>query len=362
MPYCILYAKNDMNTSKPLKICVLRLTALGDCINAFGFLQAVKKNNPHAELLWIIDKRFSSLFRDSTGTDLITMVEVDFKPGLLSALLDLRRKLKGQRFDVLLNMQTSIKASLCSLLISAKLKFGYDRFRSRELQFLFVNRRVTSPNNPHVLAGFMAFGKQAGLGDLNPCWDFKLSDQEISPFRKLLSNKKIFTLSPASAKASKNWTVEGYSAIALYAQSQGFEVVLTGGNKDSEVKLCEEIEKKLFGKCLNLCGKTSLRELACLISLSSVVLSPDSAAMHLASALNIPVIGLFAIHNPKRVGSWNYPQLWVSVYNDLAKKELGTNAQIPWRYRVKTPSAMKQISVEQVKSAFDKAVELSLFS
>ena len=348
-----------MNTNKPLKICALRLTALGDCINAFGFLQSVQINNPTAELLWVIDKRFSSLFRDSEGHDLIPMVEVDFKKGLLKGILELGRKLKGQHFDLLLNLQTSLKASLCSLKISANLKYGYDRFRSRELQCLFVNRRVTSPNNPHVLSGFLAFGKQSGLGDLTPCWDFKLSEQELSPFKKLLHRKKIFTICPASAKPYKNWTVEGYAAVALYAKEQGFDIVLTGGNKDSEIKLCADIEQKIEGQCTNLCGKTSLRELACVISLSCVVLSPDSAALHLSSALNIPVIGLFAVHNPKRVGSWNYPQLWVSVYNDLARKELGAKKQIPWRYRVKNPEAMKQISIESVKDAFDRAIELT---
>lgn len=50
-----------MKTSQN-SICVLRITALGDCINAFGLVNALKQKNPEADITWVIDKRFASLF------------------------------------------------------------------------------------------------------------------------------------------------------------------------------------------------------------------------------------------------------------------------------------------------------------
>ena len=70
------------------------------------------------------------------------------------------------------------------------------------------------------------------------------------------------------------------------------------------MQICSILQENLGDNVINLCGKTSLRELAAVISLSKLVLSPDSAAMHLASSLQVPVISLYAIHDPKRVGSW----------------------------------------------------------
>lgn len=338
-------------------ICILRLTALGDCINAFGLIHALQAEKNDLDLMWVIDSRFASLFRDHLGNDLVPMLPVDIKKqGLFKACRKIKKILDNKEWDYAFALQTSIKASLCFRSIKAKIKLGYDEERAREAQFLFIDQKVQSPNNPHVLAGFMAFAEHIGFDDLRPSWDFKLSESELKPYRELFKDDRIFTISPSSAREQKNWTLDGYIAVAKHAIEEGFKVVLVGTSENKELELCNNISKGINDNCLNLCGKTNLRQLASLISLSSLVLSPDSAAMHLASALSIPVIGLFAVHNPKRVGSWNYPDLWVSVYNDCASKEC-KDKNISWRYRVKDPHAMEKIKPQIVIDTFEKACE-----
>lgn len=343
----------------PESICVLRLSALGDCINAFGLVNSIFKNYPSIKVRFVIDKRFASLFINDKGEQIVPMTCVDIKnKGLFKSILDLKHALKNDRFEMLFNLQTSLKASLLSLGIKAKFKYGYDRQRRREGQGLFINKAVKSPSNPHVLAGFMAFAHQAGLENLTPEWNYKLTDNELNQALALLpKSNKIFAISPVSAKAEKNWTSEGYTNLAKHAIENGFEVILLGSNNPSEIALCHKIEQAVDNtKLTNLCGKTSLRVLAAIISKVSLVLSPDSAAMHLASSLKIPVIGLFAIHDPNRVGAFNYRDLEVSVYQECAQKEL--NGQAPsWRYRVKDKTAMQNILVKDVIQAFDKVVE-----
>ena len=345
-----------MNNKTLSSICVLRLTALGDCINAFGLINAIKENYPDIQLDWVIDSRFASLFVDENNKPLVSMHKVEVKnQGLLKASFNLYKELKNKKFDALFNLQTSIKASVLSLCIKAKLKFGYDAERRREGQLLFINRQAPSPDNPHVLAGFMAFAHSAGLKDLTPSWDYKLSDNEIKNAKALIqNNQRILTISPASAKAAKNWTVEGYIQVAKHAISKGFKIVLVGNGK-TDTLMCNQISQALNDKCINLCSKTTLRELAAVISLSSVVISPDSAAMHLASSLDIPVISLQAIHNPDRVGAWNFRDLEVSVYQKMAMAEL-QGKKPGWRYRVKNEDAMKEIKTSMVIDTFDKAV------
>ncbi|MCR5536420.1 MAG: glycosyltransferase family 9 protein [Succinivibrio sp.] len=342
----------------PSKICILRLTALGDCINAYGLVCALLRAHSELEITWVIDQRFISLFSGRTQPERLNLIGVDFRQGFLKAVLKLRQELRGEAFEVLLNLQTSLKASLCSLAIRAKLRLGYDKYRSREGQCFFVNTKVPSPANPHVLAGFMAFAKACGLGSLNPSWDFTLTKEEQDLYAPKYQNRPMLLISPASAKRAKNWTVDGYTAVARYALEQGFFIVLSGGSSTSELKLCADIASRLpQEQCENLCGKTKLRELLSLVSCATLVLCPDSACAHLASALHIPVIALYAVHDPKRVGTWNYPQLWVSAYQKLAHQELG-NRHIPWRYRVKNPKAMQEIHPPEVIAAFDKALQL----
>lgn len=344
----------------PIKsVCILRLSALGDCINAFGLANALHENYKDLDVRFVVDNRFSSLFINDNGQPLVPMETVDIKNlGVLKAGYQLYKKLKTTKFDALFNLQTSIKASILSLFIKARLKYGYDAQRRREGQLLFINRQVKSPDNPHVLAGFLAFAQQAGFDDLQPSWNYKLSDNELDTADKLINsgNQKVFAIAPASAKKAKNWTVEGYSKLANYAISEGFHVILLGSNSDYEKNLCDLINKNTKDRCVNLCGKTSLRILAAVISKASLLLSPDSAAMHLASSLKIPVIGLFAIHNPDRVGAWNYRDLEVSVYKQIAIKEL-QGKTLGWRYRVHDENAMQQIQVKDVINAFNKARE-----
>lgn len=343
-----------MTHSDNSSVCILRLTALGDCINAFGIANAIHEDYPEVKLKWIIDSRFSSLFI-SEGEPIVPMAPVEIKKqGLLKSVLSLRKELKDEKYDVLLNMQTSIKASLLSTSVRAKLKFGYDDERSREGQSLFVNRRIDKPQTPHVMSGFISFARSAGFEGIEPKWDYHLTQKEINSARELIpQDKKILVIAPASAKAEKNWTAEGYTEIGQYAAEKGFHVVIVGGKGSLETELCAKIADKLKDNCTNLCGKTSLRLLAAVISQASIVISPDSASMHLASSLNIPVIGLFAIHNPDRVGAWNFRKYEVSVYTQMAAAELN-GKEAGWRYRVKNTDAMKAINISKVKEVFDR--------
>lgn len=345
-------------SEKTPALCVLRLSALGDCINAFGVLGALKRTYPQLELLWVIDQRFASLFCDEQGHDLIPMIKLNFKQGSWHAASELKKALaeRNASFEALLNMQTSLKASLCSLSIKARAKYGYDKERSREGQRFFVNHTVKSPENPHVLAGFMAFTKECGYPIAEPVWDFNLDPYVLDKARCTVAHEKVCALCPCSAKASKNWTLEGYIAVAQYVQSKGMEVVLLGGNNKLELETCQAIAEQCPNGVLNLCGRTNLRELAGFLSIAKLVIAPDSGSMHLASALGTPVIGLFARHDDQRVGPWNFMDLNVSVYHKLATAEL-KGRPIPWRYRVRTENAMEAITIDEVCATIDRALE-----
>lgn len=343
-------------------LCILRLSALGDCINAFGLIGGLKRTYPKLAITWVLDRRFAPLFCDEQGNDLVPMIKLDFSHGAFHAFTELKKTLaaQSQTFDALLNIQTSIKASLLSLFIPATTKYGYDAQRSREGQCFFINHQVPSPENPHILAGFMAFAEACGYPIIEPYWDFQLDPYILDKARCVIGHEKICALCPCSANESKNWTIPNYVELCLHAHNQGMEVVLLGNNKSNELNICQNIAAQCQShsshKVLNLCGKTNLRELAGFLSIAKIVIAPDSGSMHLAAALGTPVIGLFARHNEQRVGPWNFMDLNVSVYHKLALKEL-KGQPIPWRYRVRQRKAMSQISVEQVINTFDRALE-----
>ena len=337
-------------------IALMRLSALGDCVNAFGVAGAIAAALPQAAVTFITEQRFAGLFTDPAGLTAIPLIGADFSTGRAHAICALHRSCRSLPCDVLLCMQTSIRASLCSLAISAPLRVGYDAKRSRELQRLFVNTRIAPPAGTHVMAGYLEFARTLGIADPRPRWDFRLSPDELSRARAHFApRRRILLLSPASAHPAKNWTADGYIQACRYAASElDMQVGLIGDRSPLCQRLCRQIMDGLDFKPVMLAGQTTLRELLAVIACADLMLSPDSGPLHMASALGTPVVGLFAIHSEKRVGPWRFMDLCVSVHERHARSELGGRS-IPWRYRVRNPRAMEDITADEVTAMLARA-------
>ena len=124
----------------PKSICILRLSAIGDCTHVVPMVRTIQKHWPGAGITWIIGKLEASLVGDIEGVEFI----VFDKSRRFRALADLRRALAGRSFDVLLNLQVALRASIVSLFVKATVRLGYDRARARDGQRFFTNHRTVS--------------------------------------------------------------------------------------------------------------------------------------------------------------------------------------------------------------------------
>jgi len=81
-----------------------------------------------------------------------------------------------------------------------------------------------------------------------------------------------------------------------------------------------------------------------LLDLADLVIAPDTGPTHMANAMNTPVLGLYAHHNPQRTGPYQYRDYVVSAYEEALFAETGkTKDQVSWRTRVKDKQAMQRI-------------------
>ncbi len=107
----------------------------------------------------------------------------------------------------------------------------------------------------------------------------------------------------------------------------------------------------------NLVGKSSLKEMLALLKQANLVIAPDTGPAHMANAVNTPIIGLYAHHNPDRTCPYQYRDYVVTVYDEAIKDETGKDkSELSWRTRVQDKQAMNRIRSEQVIAMFDKAV------
>ena len=341
-------------STPPKSICILRLSAIGDVCNAIAAIQAIQQQWPQTAITWIAGKAEASLLAALLPS--VTVITYDKQQGI-TGMRAIWQQLDQHRFDALLHMQTAIRASILSIGIKASYKLGFDKVRRSDMQQWFTNSWVPSPRSPHVLDGFMAFTETLGIKPQSPSWQIRLSLQDKSWAAMQLGDKPSLIVAPASSKAFKNWHIDGYAKVISHAQAKGFEVFLIGSPANNEVALGQAIEAKLSAPINNLIGKTTLLQSLALIAQAKLVLAPDSGPVHLANAVNTPVIGLYAHHNPARTGPYRYQDYVVTVFAEALAAETGkTPEQVAWRTRVKDPQAMNRITAEQVIARFEQVV------
>lgn len=339
---------------EPKSICILRLSAIGDVCHAVSAVQAIQAHYPNAKITWVIGKIEAMLLADLPGVEFVIF---DKKQGK-AAYKALQQAFKGRKFDVLLHMQVALRANIAALYIPAKIKLGFDWKRAKEGHYLFTNRHIDYQAEQHVLEGFRQFACAIGVPHYEPTWQMPLSDADWDYANGHIRSEKTLVLSPAASKAERNWLPERYAAIADYAMSQGFEVVITGGPTELEQTLARDIMANMQGDALNLVGKTSLKQLTCVLAKGSLVIAPDTGPAHMAVTMGTPVIGLYAHSNPARTGPYLYQNYVVEVYHKHIAAQFGKAAsELPWGTRAKGKELMHDISVDMVKAMFDKVVK-----
>ncbi|MGH8396676.1 MAG: glycosyltransferase family 9 protein [Gammaproteobacteria bacterium] len=341
----------------PVTVCILRLSAVGDVCHTLPVVRSLQAAWPDTRFTWIIGKLEASLVADIPGIEFIIF---DKSKGL-GAYHELRRTLRGQRFDLLLQMQMSLRASLASVsAIHAPLKLGFDRQRAHDWQWLFTNRRILYRPHQHVMDSFFGFTEACGVRERLLHWDIPIPE-EAQAFAQIRipDNVPTLVISPcanARFRNFRNWRAERYAAVADYAADKlGLRVLLSGGPSDVERVYGKQIETTARSRPLNLIGRTNLKQLLALLARATVLISPDSGPVHMATAVGTPVIGLYAATNPDRAGPYLSQRWRVNRYPEVMQKINHEDAEhAPWGTRVRDPAAMDMIKVNDVTAKLDE--------
>lgn len=335
-------------TSPPGSLCLLRLSALGDVTHALPVVRAIQKKWPDCRICWVIGKLEHNLLAGMQGVEFIIF---DKSRGI-GAYLDLRRSLRGRRFDAVLHMQVAARANLASVLIRAPIKLGWDKSRSRDRHQWFVNERVPREKRQHQVHGFLSFARSLGIAAQTPHWDLPVSTKAREFARNHIPGEQpCLLISPCSGHVLRNWRAKNYANIADYAITRlDMQVVLVGGPGDNDQRMGAAIESHMSGKALNLVGKDTLEFSLGLLERADVLLSPDSGPVHIANALGTPVIGLYACTWSLRSGPADSLEYCIDHFADAARKFKGCEPdQLRWGSRIELPGVMDLVTVDEVR-------------
>jgi heptosyltransferase I len=338
--------------STPQNICILRLSAIGDTCHVVPVLRTLQQAWPSARFTWVIGSLESRLMSALPEVEFIT---VD-KRARRVARRELAAQLNGRHFEVLLHMQLALRASLIARQIRATVKLGFDRPRARELQWLFTNQRIAAHSREHVLDSFFGFAVALGVHQRVLRWDVPMADDARASAARLIPDAaRTLIISPCSSHTLRNWSAERYAAVADHAvQVHGMQVLLCGAPTLVEREMGAAIMRFARSPISNRIGEDTLPQLLALLSRATVLLSPDSGPVHMATMVGTAVIGLYAATNPARTGPYLSGNWCVNAYPLAAERFRGRPAdQLPWTTKIEVAGVMDLIEVAHVTAKLD---------
>ncbi|MGI4787789.1 MAG: glycosyltransferase family 9 protein [Janthinobacterium lividum] len=296
-----------MPTLPPLtdihRLLIVKTSSIGDVIHALPIVQAVKEAAPHLTLGWVVRRRCADILR---GNPLIDHLYVMPDKPSVAELLSLRRELHSDHYELALDMQGLLLSGLVTRLSGAPVRVGWDRNREGNALFLthpIIPGKAKDKHEVDLLYGFAeALGVKFEHPEFTPQPYLAVEGADAATEWLAALPQPRIALNVGASRAYKRWLTENWTQVALSLAKSGNGIVFVGDRTDAES--VAKITPQLTGGFVDLSGKTTLRELASVLSACDLLVSGDSGPMHLAVAVGTPVVAIFGATHPARHGPY----------------------------------------------------------
>ncbi|MGW8265914.1 MAG: glycosyltransferase family 9 protein [Longimicrobiales bacterium] len=317
----------------PRSILVVMMSAVGDAVQVLPVVNALKRAFPLTRISWLVQPNVHSLVAGHPQVDEFLIFDRGDRRrtpgGLVVGLRNIRHAARqvaavaarqpGGAFDLVLDLQVYFKAGLLTALAPGRVKLGFDWKRTRDLNWLFTSHRIPpAPGvHAHTQDQYFEFLRFLGVDPEPLAYNLELTPEEHRAKAQFFQalDRPACSVVVASSDPRKDWRTPGYAAVldALY-DDFGLQPILVGGGSPREERVAQEILRLTRVPVLR-CLEEGLRRLLWLLDGSVLVISPDTGPLHMARAMEVPVIGLYGFTNPKRSGPYRrFQELIVDGY------------------------------------------------
>ncbi len=272
-----------------MKILFITLSNIGDCILSLPVLDALRNKYPESKISCLVTERPKEIFRNNPAVDKVIIFD---KHARLIDKIKLFSSLSKEKFDIVIDLRNSFFGA-----------FLPAKKRSSPLRFIPANFKHMK--DKHLFwSGFSGY----------PFRDKKQQSLVIAPEdvnyingilkeRKLYGSAKLIVVAPGARSQVKRWDKHNFSQLCSRLIKDGWDVALAGDKADEPI--CSYICQGNTDKILDLCAKTSISQLAVLLKSARLLVTNDSAIMHLASYLDVPVAAIFGPTDENKYGPWS---------------------------------------------------------
>jgi len=358
---------------------LIKPSALGDVVHTIPVLPKLRVRFPTAQIDWLITPENAGLVRHHP--DLSSVVLFDRKKfaqlgrNWIATTEPLRflRQLWQADYDLVIDLHGQMRSALITLATGAPVRVGFARpirrtrpasghhaFRNfprhgwtgaREGSWIAYSHHIPIPTlDVHAIDRYLWLTPILGLDDSPIDSRIYLSAEIEAAAQQLLERyalQQFGALVPGTIWETKHWHPERFAEVGQWLKKQGFEVVVLGSKRDR--RRCEQITQLCRG-AIDFSGQTTPAELAAIVKRAAVCVTNDSGAMHLAVALDRPLVSVFGPTNPVHIGPYDRPQAVVRVDLPCSPCNFRRLSQCPHGHACMT-HVSATIVIERVESA-----------
>ena len=285
------------------RILLVKPSSLGDVIHALPVLEGLRQRYPSAHIAWLIATPFVDLIEGHPALDeVIPFDRTRF--GRLSRSLAVSgefvrfvRSLRRREFDLGVDLQGLFRSGFLTWCTRAGVRIGPGDAREVARVF-YTHRYPVESMETHALDRMWGLAGMLGFDATPKVFRLPIHAVDRNAVRKALRtcgvdpDRDYAVVFPAARWETKVWPAERFAAVIdRMAAKMNLPSVLAGSAAERSV--CESVAARSTSKPANLAGATTLRQVIALIDAARLVLTNDSGPMHLADALNRPLVALF---------------------------------------------------------------------
>ena len=290
-----------------MKLLIVRVGALGDVLHALPAAAALRNARPDWTIDWVVDPRWAPLLVNSEGrgeivnrvhlaeTKMWSAAPLSWKT--LRSVAKLRRELRNERYDLVVDMQGTMRSAVIGRFARAPGFAGYENPREAAAAHLYRSTRRRT--GKHVVEqGAALLGAACGVA-LEPA-AVKLPHERWADewAAELVGDRKICVLAASAGWGAKQWPAERYGELARELRAMGYVPLVNASRKDDAVAASVVAASGGAAETV-VCNVSGL---IALMRRTSLLVGGDSGPTHLAAALGIPLVALYGPTNPARNG------------------------------------------------------------
>jgi heptosyltransferase II len=293
------FGKNRVKQSFQ-RILVIQTAFIGDVILTLPLIQVLTRQFTQAEIDVVATPQAAGLFTNHPSINRVIPYDKRGKDRGIGGLLQIRKKIAVGSYQLAIIPHRSVRSAFLALASGIVRRIGFSNSAGRWLFTDIVRYRPDLheiERNLSLLSPLVEDEPFHELPSLYPGSD------DINAIERMLHesginlSRKLISIAPGTIWNTKRWLKERFAEVARQLSQEGFSIVLIGSDADRE--LCEEIRILANDKhVLNTAGTLTLLQSAELIKRSSVILSNDSAPMHMGVAVRTPVVAVFGATSP----------------------------------------------------------------